>query len=200
LERHGIVTRSGVLADGLPGGFAGIYRALGEIETLGRTRRGYFLAGMGGAQFALPGAVERLRDMRDPPEGEPTALVIGAADPAQPYGASVPWPARTDARGPSRTFGAQVVLVDGEVVAYLERGGKRLLVLSTFEDPRVAVALQRLADWIRAVRTRKVAIERVNGESVFGTPIQATLIGVGFTTGLRALELRGDDAPRAARA
>jgi ATP-dependent Lhr-like helicase len=199
LERHGVVTRSGVLADGLPGGFAGIYRALGEVETLGRARRGYFLAGMGGAQFALPGAVERLRDMREPPEGEPTALVIGAADPAQPYGASVPWPARTDARGPSRTFGAQVVLVDGEVVAFLERGGKRLLILTALDDARVAIALDALAEWIRAARTRKVAIERVNGEPVFGTPIEAALIRVGFTTGLRALELRGDDAPRVAR-
>ena len=106
------MTRAAVLGDGVPGGFAGVYRPLSELETLGRCRRGYFLAGLGGAQFAMPGAVERLRDVREP-DTDPVALVLGAADPAQPFGAAVPWPRRGANRGPSRTFGAQVVLLDG---------------------------------------------------------------------------------------
>jgi ATP-dependent Lhr-like helicase len=196
LERHGVVTRSAVLADGVPGGFAGVYPALGELETLGRCRRGYFMAGLGGAQFALPGAVERLRDMREVAPGEPTIVVLGAADPAQPFGAAVPWPARPGSeRSPSRTFGARVVLVDGLPVLYVERGGRRLLTF-TDDDARLPGALDALVAWVRSDRARRLAIERVNGSSVLGTPMEHALVAAGFQSGLRALELRGDDPPR----
>jgi ATP-dependent Lhr-like helicase len=195
LERHGILTRSAVLGDGVPGGFAGVYRPLSELETLGRCRRGYFLAGLGGAQFAMPGAVERLRDLREP-SLDPATLVLGAADPAQPYGASVPWPRRPDrpARGPSRTFGAQVVLLDGDAVLYLERGGKSLLPLRDPDPAWLTPAVEALADCIRGGRTRKVTIERFDGESVFGSPAEAPLRDSGFFSGLRGMELRSDDA------
>ena len=92
LERYGIVTREQVLAEGVPGGFSALYDALGDLETLGVCRRGYFVEGLGGAQFALPGAVERLRAQRDLDEAPP--LVLAATDPAQPYGAALPWPKR----------------------------------------------------------------------------------------------------------
>ena len=128
LERHGIVTREAVLAEGVPGGFAALYSELTNLETLGTARRGYFVEGLGGAQFALPAAIERLRGLRsDEPAGP---LVLAATDPANPYGATLPWPRRDDddsGRRPSRVPGAYVVMLDSEPVLYLERGGKGLL-------------------------------------------------------------------------
>jgi ATP-dependent Lhr-like helicase len=132
LERHGIVTRSGVKAEGVPGGFGGVYGELSALETLGGTRRGYFVEGLGGAQFALPGALERLRDLRVV-EGEPETLVLASADPANPYGAALPWPDPARGRA-SRAAGAHVVLVDGLAVLYVERGGRSLLPLVD-DDP-----------------------------------------------------------------
>ena len=130
LERHGIVTREAVLAEGVPGGFAALYSELTNLETLGTARRGYFVEGLGGAQFALPAAIERLRGLRsDEPAGP---LVLAATDPANPYGATLPWPRRDDddsGRRPSRVPGAYVVMLDSEPVLYLERGGKGLLPL-----------------------------------------------------------------------
>ena len=121
LERQGIVTRDGVRGEGVPGGYAPVYRELRKLETVGVCRRGYFVEGLGGAQFALPGAVERLRER--PPEEAPGALVLAAADPAQPYGAALPWPKRAGGRA-SRVAGAYVVLLDGEPALFVERGGQ----------------------------------------------------------------------------
>ncbi len=110
LERYGVLTREQVRAEGIPGGFAGVYGALSELETLGTCRRGYFVEGLGGAQFALPGAVERLRSGRSSEEGR--ACVLSAVDPAQPLGAALPWPRREDRkRRPARVAGAHVVFV-----------------------------------------------------------------------------------------
>jgi ATP-dependent Lhr-like helicase len=190
-ERHGVLTRSAALAEGIPGGFSAIYPALGELETLGTVRRGYFVEGLGGAQFAMPGAVERLRDLRDaPPGGEPRVLVLGAADPAQPYGAATPWPRREGARSPSRVFGAQVVLVDGAPALYLERGGRGLLTFAGTDERALGRAVRALAGWVVADRRRRAAIERVDGEPVFGTPLEAVLLEAGFRTDLRGLVLR----------
>ncbi len=139
LERHGIITREQVLAEGIPGGFSSIYSELSQLETLGIARRGYFVEGLGGAQFALPGAVERLRASD---EGEEAPLVLAAVDPAQPYGAALPWPpdARKDARAPARVAGAYVVLAGGEPVLYLERAGRALQTLVAADDPRLRPA------------------------------------------------------------
>ena len=123
LERQGIVTRDGVRAEGIPGGYGAVYAELRALETLGLCRRGYFVEGLGGAQFALGGAVERLRELRERDE-DAVPLVLAAADPAQPYGASLPWPKRAGARA-ARVAGAYVVLIDGEAVLYVERGGRR---------------------------------------------------------------------------
>ena len=125
LERQGIVTRDGVRAEGIPGGYGAVYSELRALETLGLCRRGYFVEGLGGAQFALGGAVERLRELR-PREGEePQPLVLAAADPAQPYGAALPWPKRADGRA-ARVAGAYVVLLGGEAALFVERGGRTL--------------------------------------------------------------------------
>src|SRR5207244_1191441 len=121
LERYGIVTREAVLAEGVPGGFAALYGELSNLEVLGTARRGYFVEGLGGAQFALAGAVERLRAL---PRSEREYRVIAATDPANPYGALLGWPKREDSRRPSRTPGASVLLRDGEPVLYVERGGR----------------------------------------------------------------------------
>src|SRR5439155_1367008 len=112
LERQGIVTRDGVRGEGIPGGYGAVYGQLRALETLGVCRRGYFVEGLGGAQFALPGAVERLRELRPQEDEEPEPLVLAAADPAQPYGASLAWPKRAGARA-ARVAGAQVVLLGG---------------------------------------------------------------------------------------
>jgi ATP-dependent helicase Lhr and Lhr-like helicase len=136
LERYGIVTREQVLAEGVRGGFATLYGTFCNLETLGVCRRGYFIEGMGGAQFALPGAVERLRASRagagDGLRGR--ALVIAAADPAQPYGAALAWPrhqvGEQRQRRPARVAGAYVVIVEDEPVLYVERGGRGLVTLA----------------------------------------------------------------------
>ena len=137
VERHGVLTRSAALSEGVPGGYAAVYPALTDLETLGAVRRGYFVAGLGGAQFAMPGAVERLRDLRDAPaDGDPHMLVLGAADPAQPYGAAAPWPERRGRRplAVARRSGPRWSLVDGAPALYLERGGRGLLTFDGLED------------------------------------------------------------------
>jgi ATP-dependent Lhr-like helicase len=194
VERHGLLTRAAALAEGVPGGFAALYPALTDLETLGSCRRGYFLEGLGGAQFAMPGAVERLRDLRDaPPDEGPHALVLGAADPAQPYGAAVAWPRREGAaRSPSRVYGAQVVLVDGVPVLYLERGGRSLLTFPADDRPgALEAALAALAAWVVSDRRRRVVVERVDGEPVFGSPLERPLADAGFLADLRGMILRG---------
>ena len=130
LERYGIVTRETVLAEGVPGGFAALYGELANLEMLGTARRGYFVEGLGGAQFALPGAVERLRSL---PRAEGELQVLAATDPANPYGASLSWPKREEGRRPARTAGAYVLLRDGAPLLYVERGGRGILRLAAVE-------------------------------------------------------------------
>ena len=148
LERYGIVTREQVLAEGIKGGFAVLYDAFSSLETLGICRRGYFVEGLGGAQFALPGAVERLRAGRTGPAGDASergrTLVIAAADPAQPYGAALPWPKREErqehGRRPARVAGAYVVMVEQEPVLYVERSGRGLITLVPSAAPSTGVS------------------------------------------------------------
>jgi ATP-dependent Lhr-like helicase len=188
LERYGIVTRETVLAEGVSGGFASLYGELVNLETLGTARRGYFVEGLGGAQFALPGAVERLRSLR---ENEPGgALVLAATDPANAYGASLPWPRRDDSgRRAARAPGAYVVQLDAEPVLYVERGGKALLSLREPEEGWLRDALEALADHVRRGRLKRLAIERFDGEPVVGSEIERLLVDVGFRQGPRRLTL-----------
>jgi ATP-dependent Lhr-like helicase len=183
LERYGVLTREQVLAEGVAGGFSAIYPELSQLETLGIARRGYFVEGLGGAQFALPGAVERLRALPD--EGA-APLVLAAVDPAQPYGAVLPWPERGRA---TRVPGAYVVLVGAEPVLYLERGGRSLQTLVELDDARLEPALSALVDEVRAGRIRRLGLEKLNGEPAMSSPLAAALAAHGFQEGPRRLTL-----------
>ena len=188
LERQGIVTRDAVRAEGIPGGYGAVYAELRALETLGLCRRGYFAEGLGGAQFALGGAVERLRELRDRPL-EPDALVLAAADPAQPYGAGLPWPRRAGARA-ARVAGAYVVSLGGEPVLYVERGGRSLVPLRDPDPEWLRPALVALAAHVKAGRGRRLAVERFDGEPVVETEALELLVEVGFLAGPRRAVLR----------
>jgi ATP-dependent Lhr-like helicase len=216
LERYGIVTRETVLAEGIPGGFSSLYGELANLETLGAARRGYFVEGLGGAQFALSAAVERLRGLRS--EEPPGALVLAATDPANPYGASLPWPkrestalsgedgvvsngsrpdgARSGGRRPQRVAGAHLVTVDAEPSLYVERSGKGLLALREpftadgTPEPWLVASLEALADHVRRGRIGpRLSLERFDGGSVVGSPLEPLLVDAGFRQGPRKLTL-----------
>ncbi len=189
LERQGIVTRDGVRAEGIPGGYGAVYGELKALETLGLCRRGYFVEGLGGAQFALGGAVERLRELRGGDEGEVDALVLAAADPAQPYGGVLPWPKRAGGRA-SRVAGAQVVLLDGEPALFVERGGRTLVPLREPEEAWLRPALAALVDHVRRGRLKRLAVERFDGEPVIESEHLPLLVEAGFLAGPRRAVLR----------
>ncbi len=177
LERHGIVTRETAIAEGIPGGFAAIYGELQNLELLGTARRGYFVEGLGGAQFALPGAVERLRGL---PLRDGSHLLLAATDPANPYGATLPWPKLEGQRRPARSAGAYVLLRDGAPLLYLERGGRGVLRLQRLEGEELNQGLGELLTAAREGRIERLAIERIDGEPVIGSKLESTLIEAGF--------------------
>jgi ATP-dependent Lhr-like helicase len=186
LERYGIVTRETVLAEGVPGGFSTLYAELGNLELLGTARRGYFVEGLGGAQFALPGAVERLRSL---PEEDGSFQVLAATDPANAYGAALPWPKPPSGRRPARAPGAHVLLRDGEPLVYVERGGRSILRLGELEGDELAQAMRALADAVASGRLPKLGIEKVDGEPVIGSGHEEALLGAGFSRGPRKLTI-----------
>jgi ATP-dependent Lhr-like helicase len=190
LERQGIVTRDGVRAEGIAGGYSAVYGELKSLETLGLSRRGYFVEGLGGAQFALGGAVERIRELR-PKEDEPVeALVLAAADPAQPYGAALPWPRRAGARA-ARVAGAYVVLLGGEPMLFVERGGRTLVPLRDPDPGWLRPALAALVEHVKGRRgVKRLAVERFDGEPVAETDVMSLLVEAGFTAGPRRAVLR----------
>ncbi|PZF57335.1 ATP-dependent helicase [Curtobacterium sp. MCSS17_008] len=224
LERYGVVTRGAVQVEGVRGGFAGVYRVLSRFEESGRARRGYFVEGLGAAQFATGPTIDRLRtyardlddDERTDPDRERQALTLAATDPANPYGAALPWPsedapadsgagtgtgsgaapdattpsAATTGRGhrPGRKAGALVTTVDGRLAVYVERGGKSVLTFT--DDPAdLAVAARSLATTVRT-GLRKLAVERVDGDFVLETPLGSALREAGFTATPQGLRLR----------
>ncbi len=185
LDRHGIVTRETVLAESRPGGFAGVYPVLRAMEAAGRVRRGYFVAGLGAAQFGEAGAVDRLRQIRADGSDKPTALVLAAADPAQPYGAALPWP-RSGTSRPSRSAGGFVVLVDGRPGAFLERGGRSLVTFD--EEP--ASWTDALASIVKNGRMRRIELTRIDGEPAADSGAAPALRSAGFADGYRGLTIR----------
>ncbi len=187
LERQGIVTRDGVRAEGIPGGYGAVYGELRALETIGVARRGYFVEGLGGAQFALPGAVERLRELRRSEDAD--ALVLAAADPAQPYGGALPWPRRAGARA-ARVAGAHVVLLGGEAALYVERGGRSLVPLREPDPEWLRPALAALVDWVRAGGAKRLAVERFDGVPVGDSEALPLLVAAGFLAGPRRAVLR----------
>jgi ATP-dependent Lhr-like helicase len=197
LERYGVVTRGAVQSEGLRGGFSLAYRVFSGFEETGRARRGYFVEGLGAAQFATGATVDRLRSFaREPdPDREPVAITLAATDPANPYGAALPWPANPptgdDKRGhrPGRKAGAIVVLVDGALALYIERGGKTMLTFEE-EERSIDAAARSLAAVIRRSGGR-LKVERVNGEFVIGTGLGRALLDAGFSVTPQGLRLRG---------
>jgi ATP-dependent Lhr-like helicase len=193
LSRYGIVTREAVHAEGIAGGFASVYPVLRAMEEAGRARRGYFVAGLGGAQFALPGAEDRLRALREPSE-EPEVLVLAATDPANPHGAVLPWPGAADGDGarpgrPQRAAGASVVLVDGELGAYLGRGENSLTTFLPADEParsaRARAVARALAGLVETRRRRMLLISSVDGQDPALSPIAGELRMAGFLPGAR---------------
>ena len=189
LERQGIVTRDGVRGEGIPGGYGAVYGQLRALETLGVCRRGYFVEGLGGAQFALPGAVERLRELRPREDEDKEPLVLAAADAAQPYGAALPWPKRADGRA-ARVAGAHVVLLGGEAALFVERGGRSLVPLREPEEEWLRVALAALVEHVKKGGAKRLAVERFDGEPVAETVIYPLLLDAGFLAGPRRAVLR----------
>jgi ATP-dependent helicase Lhr and Lhr-like helicase len=222
LERHGVVTKGAVAAERIPGGFAAVYPVLRAMEETGQCRRGYFVEGLGGAQFALPGAVDRMRALAGdavaataagpPPDGgflpgparpgQPQgaqdsrrAVVLAAADPAQPYGAALPWPARPEetasSHRPGRKAGAVVVLFGGDLVLYVERGGKTLL--SWTEDPAaLEPCAQALAGAVRDGALGRITVEKADGGVIaYDSALTRALESAGFRHTPRGLRLRG---------
>ncbi|KAF4405197.1 DEAD/DEAH box helicase [Streptomyces lycii] len=221
LDRHGVVTRGAVSAEGVTGGFSAAYRVLSAFEETGQARRGYVVEGLGAAQFAMDGAVDRLRAAGtareraaaagpDPGYGAPAprpgdradrgnAVLLAAADPANAYGAALPWPDSPASGGghkPGRKAGALVVLVDGELVLYVERGGKSLLAWpgenaeSPGEDPRLRLAAETLAGAARQGALGTLTVERANGASALSSPVGRALEAAGFHATPRGLRLR----------
>ena len=159
LLRHGILTRNAVVAEGIAGGFAGLYPVLSALENQGRIRRGYFVAGLGGSQFADPGALDRLRALRELSRDDlPSARIVAAADPANPYGAVLPWP--QNSKHLTRSAGSHVVLVDGHLTAYLSPDGADFQAFLPEREPEQSrlgrAAARALALW--ASRTGRVSL------------------------------------------
>ena len=213
LERHGVLTRGAVASERIDGGFAAVYPVLRAMEEAGQCRRGYFVEGLGAAQFALPGAVDRMRAMAAGGVwggGQPShervgaggssprgGTVLAAADPAQPYGAALPWPDRSgetpSSHRPGRKAGALVVLVDGSLVLYVERGGRTLLSW-TDDTELLGLSAAALAASVRDGALGRLSVERADGltvgSGIHGSPLAQALEAAGFRPTPRGLRLR----------
>ena len=210
LDRYGVVTRGAVQSEGVPGGFAQVYRVLAGFEEAGHCRRGYVIEKLGAAQFAASATVDRLREFArssaESAEGAtpPSAVTLAATDPANPYGAALAWPALEGVgHRPGRKAGALVTLVDGVLTLYLERGGKTALAF-TDDAQLLSIATRDLAVTARSRRLDTLTIEQVNGEFVYTSGAGQALRDAGFVESPRGLTLRkltaGDAAREAARA
>jgi ATP-dependent Lhr-like helicase len=193
LERHGVLTRESVLAEGVPGGFTAVYGVLKVLEERGQVRRGYFVTGLGAAQFALPGAVDRLRSVRELPAGpdgedlEPP-LVLATTDPAQPYGAALAWP--ESAGRPARAAGSLLVLRAGRPLVWMDRRGHHLVLFPAATGDTTWT--DALASLVKDGRLRSLEVRTVDGEPFAAAPeVAAALRRVGFADGYRGLVLRG---------
>jgi ATP-dependent helicase Lhr and Lhr-like helicase len=204
LSRHGVLTREAVMAEEVPGGFAAVYGVLKAMEESGRARRGLFVAGLGATQFALPGAEERLRALREPPEEPGPALVLAATDPANPYGAALPWPERAGGQEqlgrPQRAAGAQVILRGGALLGVLSRGEQGLTTWLPEAEPARARSLEALvralAGLVDSGRRRALLLARIDGVEAERSPLRDAFVAAGFAAGIKGLLKR---APLEAR-
>ncbi|QUQ72089.1 ATP-dependent helicase [Kutzneria sp. CA-103260] len=191
LERHGVLTRGALDTERVSGGFSGVYRVLRAMEDSGQVIRGYVVEGLGAAQFAARGAVDQLRALSRPGETALNALVLAAADPAQPYGAALPWPdpVGDGKHRPARKAGALAVLVDGVPTLYVERGGRSLLSF-TESEPELRQAAEALARSVRDGWLGQLAVQRADGEGALGSKLSVVLQDAGFRATPKGLRLR----------
>jgi ATP-dependent Lhr-like helicase len=200
LTRYGVVFRETAHAENLPGGFSAIYDVMKALEESGKVRRGYFAADLGATQFALPAAVDLLRSLRVQQEPErPEMLQLAATDPANPYGALLRWPAPPDAGSSlTRSVGAQVILCDGELVAYLRRGNPNVQIFLPEEEPHRSHVMQNLAAFlvkrVQALEDENsragMLIATVNGIAVAEHPMARALLDAGFAAGAMGFNVR----------
>jgi ATP-dependent Lhr-like helicase len=204
LTRHGVITRETVSSEAVAGGFAPIYQVLKAMEETGRIRRGYFVAGLGAAQFAMPAALDLLRSMRDVPE-TPRTVVLAATDPANPCGSILPWPEVPGieaGRGPTRTVGARAILVDGRAVAYLRRGERELLLFLPESEPRRSQVGREVAKMLvhlaasREEGRRGMLLVEINGEAATAHPAARLFIDEGFAPTAMGLQARISRSPQ----
>ncbi len=186
LARHGVLTREALASEGLKGGFTGLYPALKAMDDAGRVRRGYFVAGLGATQFALPGALDLLRSLRES-QDEPHTAIVAATDPANPYGTSLPWPVPQL----TRVVGARVVLVDGEMTMYLARGHREVTVhlpeVEPFRSRRATAAAEALVSYSRS--GADVFVTTINDQPASTHPYAPYLEAAGFTRGALGMHL-----------
>lgn len=209
LTRYGVVTRETVAAEAVAGGFSAVYQVLKTMEDAGRVRRGYFVSGLGGAQFAAPAALDLLRTLRDPPESR-HSVALAATDPANPYGAIASWPARDaagedrDTRRTTRSAGARVVLVDGRLAGYVPRGDRELVLFAPDDEPLRTQLVREVARILlhgalaREEGRRGMLLEEINGEPAVAHRAARLFVEEGFRSTGMGLQARPDrDAPQA---
>jgi ATP-dependent Lhr-like helicase len=220
LARYGVLSREVAGAEGIIGGFSAVYDVLKALEDAGRIRRGYFVGGVGATQFALPAALELMRSLREPPE-DAEAVVVSATDPANPYGTMLKWPAAGDSdgtgglhptahktrggdpgRGPTRTVGSLVVLVNGSIAAYIGRGGRQLLVYLPEDEPARSVVGRALASRLARLAqaeagTGGLLVAEINGTPASEHPFAPYLADAGFSPSARGFQMRRPPSPSA---
>ncbi len=189
LARHGVLTRGAASAEGTPGGFAAVYQVMAAMEDAGKVQRGYFVEGLGAAQFAGSAAVNRLRDSAHSPS---QTLALAATDPANPYGAALAWPKAPDTHLPGRKAGATVVLDESGLALFIERGGRSVLTWCDAETERARQSLDRLVTEVRSGLRPPLHLQRVDGVDVHSSPWRHTLQDSGFLLTPRGLRLRAD--------
>jgi ATP-dependent Lhr-like helicase len=195
LSRYGVVTREVAAAEGIAGGFSAVYDVLKALEDAGRIRRGYFVSGVGATQFALPAALDLLRSLKEPPD-DPEVVLLSATDPANPYGTILRWPAGSEGaesgRAPTRTVGSLVVLVNGELTAYISRSARQLQVFLPEDEPARAMAARALA---RRLAGLGLLIAEINGGPAAEHPLAPFLVDAGFSPSAMGFHVRRPPSP-----
>lgn len=195
LDRYGVVTRGAAIAEDVPGGFPALQPVFRGMEDTGRVLRGRFVEGLGAAQFAERATIDRLRELAEARPAESVAVALSAGDPANPFGAILPWPSHPSTVRPTRRSGAFVVIVDGRLMLYLAQGGRNLLTYVDAEDPAVAKAvaagLTALSAALKRERQRTFTLEAVDDRPVGATGLVDALRAIGFSRVPRGLSWDG---------
>jgi ATP-dependent Lhr-like helicase len=218
LARYGVLTREVASAEGISGGFSAVYDVLKAMEDQGRVRRGYFVGGVGATQFAVPAALELMRSLREDPD-EPEAVVLAATDPANPYGTMLAWPAFATgglmpaaparkpstaadtapaapaSRGPTRTVGALVILVNGALAAYISRGARQIVVFLPEDEPARSTVGRALAARLAALARNEdgrggLLVGEINGMPAAEHPFAPYLVEAGFSASALGYQMR----------